>query len=167
MIQITELAYISSQSVYQNKWIPKFEMHVPPFTVPRLLFLVCYCLTLLWLAKVIQHQWQWMIGWWWSTGAMILTGTNQSTVREICPSATPSTRNYTWTALNQTQASVATDQQLIAGTTAWAPVILFAGKQWPEHNYCWQTFPLYKPSTEYSLLHFHYISSYSTRSRHL
>jgi hypothetical protein len=89
---------------------------------------VCYCLRMLWLAKVIQHQWQWMIGWWWSTGGMILTGINQSSVREIHPCATLSTRYYIGTALNQTQTSVAIVQQVTACTMAWAPVVLFAGK---------------------------------------
>jgi len=60
---------------------------------------------------------------------MILTGINQSIVREICPSATLSTRNYAWTALNRNQASVAIAQQVPTCTTAWAPVVLFAGKQ--------------------------------------
>jgi len=60
---------------------------------------------------------------------MILTGINQSTVTEMCPSATLSTINYTLTLLNRTQASVVIDQQLTTCTMAWAPVVLFAGKQ--------------------------------------
>ena len=86
---------------------------------------------------------------------MIMTGINQSTARQICLSATLSTGNYTGTALNQTQASVVIAQQVTACTRAWAPVVLSAGKQRPEYNYCWQTFPLYKIATGNSLPHFH------------
>jgi hypothetical protein len=137
-----------------------------PVHSPLVTFFVCCCLTMLWLAKIIYYKWQWVNGWWWNTGRMILTGINQSTVREICTSATLSTRNYAWTALNRTQPSVAIAQQLTACTMAWAPVVMFAGKQWPEYNYCWQKFLLYK-TTGNSLRHFHYIFSYCTRSRHL